>query len=291
MVPTNFEEAWRFAKIIADSSLAPKNYANKPGDILVAIQMGMELGLQPMQALANIAVVNGRASVWGDAVVAVCMQHPLFGGIEETVEGEGQAAVAACVVTRKGMAPVVRTFSMNDAKVAGLLGKQGPWSQYPRRMLQMRARGFAVRDAFPDALRGLVSQDEAADMEPVKATVVQNTVKRDDAPTHVATIEDPINQKLQREIDNPTPPAIEDGVDPDDFEVQHRGKKTRLGDLGIPHLEYLANSGKTERIRLYANAALAQRIANSPKHPDPEAGPDGWGLSGRDDGHDEMGKP
>jgi hypothetical protein len=30
-------------------------------------------------------------------------------------------------------------------------------------MLQMRARGFALRDAFPDALRGMVTAEEASD--------------------------------------------------------------------------------------------------------------------------------
>jgi hypothetical protein len=59
---------------------------------------------------------------------------------------------------------VVRTFSQDDAKTAGLWGKQGPWSQYPKRMLQLRARGFALRDAFPDALRGIHSADESRDM-------------------------------------------------------------------------------------------------------------------------------
>ena len=52
---------------------------------------------------------------------------------------------------------------MADAKRAGLAGKSGPWTQYPRRMLQMRARGFALRDAFPDLLRGLVTAEEAMD--------------------------------------------------------------------------------------------------------------------------------
>jgi hypothetical protein len=54
-------------------------------------------------------------------------------------------------------------FSVADAKRAGLWGKSGPWTQYPRRMLQLRARGFALRDAFPDVLKGLVTAEEAQD--------------------------------------------------------------------------------------------------------------------------------
>jgi len=65
--------------------------------------------------------------------------------------------------------PVLGQFSMADAARAGLKGKSGPWQQYPQRMLQMRARGFALRDAFPDVLRGLISAEVAMDI-PFEAT-------------------------------------------------------------------------------------------------------------------------
>jgi len=72
--------------------------------------------------------------------------------------------VAICEAKRKGYptATVVQ-FSVADAKRAGLWGKAGPWTQYPRRMLQLRARGFALRDGFPDVLKGLVTAEEAQD--------------------------------------------------------------------------------------------------------------------------------
>ena len=72
--------------------------------------------------------------------------------------------VATCSAQRRGYpAPITSTFSVADAKAAGLWGKQGPWSQYPKRMLAMRARGFALRNAFADVLRGLVTAEEAQD--------------------------------------------------------------------------------------------------------------------------------
>jgi hypothetical protein len=64
---------------------------------------------------------------------------------------------------------------MADAKRAGLLGKAGPWAQYPARMLALRARGFALRNAFADALRGLITAEEAQDYtqpEPAREPVV-----------------------------------------------------------------------------------------------------------------------
>jgi hypothetical protein len=165
LTPTTFAEAERFAKLVADSELAPKDYRGKPGNVLVAMQMGAELGLSPMQALQNIAVINGRPSVWGDAMLALCQAHPDFEDLEETDDGNQ----AVCKVRRRGRSVVTGTFSMADAKKANLDSKQGPWTQYPRRMRQMRARGFALRDAFADVLRGLIAAEEAADL-PVDAT-------------------------------------------------------------------------------------------------------------------------
>jgi hypothetical protein len=98
-------------------------------------------------------------------MAALVQASPVCDGIDETFEGvEGTGEFAAvCIARRKGRQPVTIKFSVNDAKRAGLWNKQGPWTQYPKRMLQMRARGFALRDAFPDVLKGLISAEEAAD--------------------------------------------------------------------------------------------------------------------------------
>lgn len=164
-VPSSFEEGYRIAKVLAASDLVPRDYKGKPENCLVAMQWGADIGLPGLQALQNIAVINGRPSIWGDAAKALALAHPACEDIEEYIEGEGDKMVAVCVATRKGKKPVTQRFSVEDAKKAGLWGKQGPWQAYPKRMLQMRARGFALRDAFPDALRGLVLAEEAQDYD------------------------------------------------------------------------------------------------------------------------------
>jgi len=157
-------EAMEFSKMLAESSMVPRAYQGKPQDIMVCVQWGYELGLAPMQALQNIAVINGKPSVYGDAMMALVQASPVCDGIDEHIEGEGTAnPVAVCIAKRKGRNPVIARFSVEDAKRAGLWGKQGPWQAYPKRMLQMRARGFALRDAFPDVLKGLITAEEAAD--------------------------------------------------------------------------------------------------------------------------------
>jgi hypothetical protein len=156
----SFDEMARFCKAIINSGLAPKGF-NSPEAVMVAVQHGLELGLAPMQALQSIAVVNGKPVIYGDTALALATAHPAFLDIEETVEGN----VATCAVKRRDRSAVVRTFSEADAKRAGLWGKAGPWQQYPNRMLQMRARSWALRDAFPDALRGLGIREEVQDYQ------------------------------------------------------------------------------------------------------------------------------
>jgi hypothetical protein len=169
--PRSMDEALRFADYLADSELVPKDFKGKPGNVLVAIQWGMELGLKPMQALQNIAVINGRPSLWGDAVLALVLASPVCEYVRETEEN----GVAVCRVKRRGDDEHVQTFSDDDAKKAGLIGKQGPWSQYPKRMKKLRARAFALRDKFADVLKGIPIAEEVMDYQPLERDITPKT--------------------------------------------------------------------------------------------------------------------
>jgi len=160
----SFDDAFRFAKMVSGSEFAPKDFKGKPESCMLAIQHGSEVGLSPMQSLQSIAVINGRPTIWGDAALALVQSSPVCEWVKEYTEGQGDNLTAVCECKRRGYpAPTVSRFSMADAKRAGLAGKAGPWSQYPERMLALRARGFALRNAFADALRGLITAEEAQD--------------------------------------------------------------------------------------------------------------------------------
>lgn len=164
--PKSTAEAMELAKTLASSQLIPKAFQQRPGDVFVAMMWSHSLGIPIVQGLQGIAVINGKPSLYGDALLAVCMGSGQMADIEETVTGSADNLTATCKVTRRGKpTPVVSTFSMADARAAGLLGKPGPWKQYTSRMLKMRARAFALRDAFPDVLSGIASAEEMQDVE------------------------------------------------------------------------------------------------------------------------------
>jgi hypothetical protein len=205
VVLRDIESLYRFASAVANSELAPKDFRGKPDSVMVAMQMGMEVGLSPMSALQNIAVINGRPSIWGDAQLAIVRSSGDLAAFEETETNDEiepifrelcfeddaskrkamkiqiakmQAKLnknaedygVSCFVLRRGFNEAFGRFTVADAKKAQLWGKQGPWSQYPSRMLKFRARSFLLRDQFGDALKGMLSREEAGDFIDISST-------------------------------------------------------------------------------------------------------------------------
>ncbi len=183
--PTTLEEAKQYATIIASSGICPEGFRGRPNDVLIVLQLGSELGLKPMQALRSLGSINGMPFAYGDGLLALVKRHSQFQDMKEWFEGDLNlnTLTACCTMIRRGQEPITQRFNIEDAIRAGLWGKAGVWSKYPRRMLQHRARGYAARDAFPDALYGLMSEEEAdsvaqsklvvTDVKPVKNKGIQ----------------------------------------------------------------------------------------------------------------------
>lgn len=169
IVPQTMDEAYRLGKAISISGMAPRGM-DTPEKCMIAIMRGMEVGLSPMQAVDKIAIVNGRPTIWGDGAIGLVRGSGLCEFVQEKLEGDGDKKIATCSAKRKGEPePTVRSFSVDQAKKAGLWGKSGPWQQFPDRMLQMRARAFALRDLFADVLGGLYLREEIEDDRPARS--------------------------------------------------------------------------------------------------------------------------
>lgn len=162
-------DLWSFAQKAIASGFCP-NGIDTPEKALIALQIGLEVGLTPMQGLQGTAVINGSPSLYGDVAKGLCLASPKCQSIEcNPIEGTkkynddyGYRAVAQ----RVGMPKSVRTFTVADAKLANLWGKKSksgkpsPWVLYPDRMLMWRAQSWAMRDAFADVLRGIAIYED-----------------------------------------------------------------------------------------------------------------------------------
>jgi hypothetical protein len=169
LVPQSLEEAFRLAGALAASGMAPRGI-DKPEQIMVAIMAGAELGLAPFQSLQSFAVINGKPSIWGDGMLAVVRARGVK--VKEWFDNDDEPTKAFCHVTRPDTGEEIeRTFSLSDAKKANLIGKTGPWQTNQKRMLQMRARAFALRDGCADMLRGIQVREEVEDYDHGARTV------------------------------------------------------------------------------------------------------------------------
>lgn len=179
---TSWQERSELARYAANSEMVPKQYRGKFEDCIIAMQYGHEIGLPPMAALQSVAVINGRPSVWGDGFLGVVMAAPAYRGHKEyyvTADGEETTALsqadlsrdetrAVAMFYRRGIdAPFIAEFSIADARRARLWNREGPWRDYPARMLKWRAREFAARDAFAPELRGIAIAELAEDEPPI----------------------------------------------------------------------------------------------------------------------------
>lgn len=197
---STLEDMWRFSQCVVKSGFAPKGM-EKPESVLIAVEMGYEVGLSPMAALQNTAVVNGRPTIYGDAALALVRGSGLLDFYEEKQVGrKGGDDFGYCVTAkRKGdNSKYSETFTVADAKTAGLWGKPGPWTQYPARMLKFRARGFLLRDAFGDVLKGMRTYEEARDYIDIDAEVVETPKQKlfaPKTPEPEAAVEAPAEEK------------------------------------------------------------------------------------------------
>ena len=200
---TDLDGMHRFAVMVVQTSLCPKDVisAEKPvSEAMARIQMGLEVGLAPMFALRNVAIINGRPCLWGNALRALVQNHADCEEFSEYFEGEDgtDEFTACCTIKRKGRSAVTMKFSYADAKVAGLWGRN-VWKPYPKDMARGKAMSRATQATFADALGGLISEQEARDSPPLDVTdsataaagpptdllgltEVLNNEKRDDAP-------------------------------------------------------------------------------------------------------------
>ena len=154
IMPTNTSELKDLAHMIAGSQL----FAVKSVEAAAVILMtGLELGFSPVQSCRGIHVVSGKPVLSADMMMAACLNKrgvcEYFGAIESS------DAVATYATKRTGRPETRHSFSIDEAKRAGLMSNP-TWNKYPAQMLRARCISGLARMVYPDILLGLYTPDE-----------------------------------------------------------------------------------------------------------------------------------
>lgn len=160
--PSNMDDAWRMAKLYAESNLMPGHLRGNPANIVVTIAYGRELGLSPIQSIMDIFVVNGKPGTSAGLVVAQCLKHRDQCAYFVLVETTDEKAVYETMRVGAPM-PTRMEFTLAQATRAGLRGDN--WSKYPAAMLRARCSSHLARAVYPDLVRNVYDRDEVIEME------------------------------------------------------------------------------------------------------------------------------
>lgn len=148
-------DVFKLAAHICETDFVPDAYRGNAPAVAAAILTGRELGIGPMTSLRHVQVVKGSPSL-----SAEYKRARVLGAGHDLDITELNTTRCTVVGRRRGKPPLTITFTMDDAKRAGLLapsrsGKPGAWQTRPRRMLFARASTEVCDFLFTDITNGL----------------------------------------------------------------------------------------------------------------------------------------
>jgi len=235
LVPQDAAGLFYLASMMSKTSMVPDQYRGDPHSTFVAIQLGMEVGLRPMQALQNIAVIKGKPTIYADGITGLLHGSGKCEFINEWFEVKGErydtsdlpldlsewpdGLKAVSEIKRHGSAQQLYrgTFSVSDAKRMGTWNSKEVWKKHPARMLMWRARTYAARDGFSDVLKGLGVFEEVVDydadlenqnghygvpeevVKPVEGDVIEPETEKDISQFEEMCIDNKIDHKVALE--------------------------------------------------------------------------------------------
>lgn len=216
--PANLDQALALAERLAKSQLLPKPLQQKPQDVLIVLMLGRELGLQAMQALRSVHVIEGRPSLSAEMMVALCLSHPDVCEYFILVETSDKKAVYE--TKRRGAQPVKMPYTIEQAQRAGLAAKDN-WRKHTEAMLRARASSALARAIYPDLTAGIYCEDEAEEISereinpaPVVAAAPAKVAPAKAKATK-ASAKKPEPEDAQVEPSEPPPPADALPFDPE----------------------------------------------------------------------------
>ncbi len=239
------EAMWWLANRIFASNLCPTD-CKRAEDVFIRVQMGMEIGLKPMQAVQNIATINGRPALWGPLVKGLVLASGLCDKWEEKWLGPDDGTFPddfghQVTTKRKGFdGEFTVTFTVRDAKKAGLWGKN-VWASYPKDMIVGKTRARAAKGQFGDVLGGLAPADDATDPVYTEVEVVESQTNRHPDPRDLDAATDALAartpkgtaERIREEVARETAkPEAEPEPDPETGEIPDEAEE---GDIAEVH--------------------------------------------------------
>jgi hypothetical protein len=212
---TSIDELKEQVRLIETTDFVPKALRGNKHAILACVLYGREIGLQPMESLAEIHMIDGRPSLSAKGKLKRAREagHSITGGVE--------GGVATVIGKRADNGDTMTvTFSLDEAKAAGLLSKTN-WQRHEQDMLWARAVSRLCRSLFDDIPGVLMLDPDEAEITPeeyVDAQVGQAFTP----PTETSVGEDDTQPTGDSDTSSPATP-VEEAL----FEIPESARRYR----------------------------------------------------------------
>lgn len=196
-----------YSKALAASDLLPTEYRGKPANVLVAMEYGRALGLEPMAAVQGITVIKGKPTASASLMAGLVRRA----GHKLRVTGDDKRAECVIIRSDDPEYEFKAIWTIDRAKKAGLTSNPS-WSKYPDAMLKARAISECARNACSEILAGVQYTPEELDAPDIGTETV--TARRSSPVTRKATTSTvPAAERpavVEPEFDEPTPAPAEE---------------------------------------------------------------------------------
>jgi hypothetical protein len=152
---TRLDDLARLGQWLALSESDEKTDKARGAAAALRLYYAAELGLTPMAA-AELTVIKGRLYVGAQLLRALAIRA----GYRVYRADVTDQSCTARLVDRNGQIVGEATFTLDQAKAAGLIRPGSPWTTHPARMLWARASKNAIVDFAPEVALGLALDDE-----------------------------------------------------------------------------------------------------------------------------------
>lgn len=198
-----FELAQRAAKLLAQSSLVPKEYQGNLPNCVIALNMAARMNADPLMVMQNLYIVHGKPGWSSQFLISTFNTSGKFSALRyEWVGEEGKdswGCRAWAIEKATGQKLVGATVTIGLAKKEGWYNKNGSkWQTMPEQMLMYRAASWFIRAYAPELAMGMHTVEELGDiidLEPEDYEVKVEQEIKENANKETIDVEPPVEEQ------------------------------------------------------------------------------------------------
>ena len=173
-----FDAAQRMAKALCSSTLVPKEYQGQQGlaNSLIALEIAGRMRLSPLVVMQNMTPIHGRPTWSSKFLIATVNASGRFSPLRFVFDAKEKPTSCYAVATDKATGEVLEgeTITLELARKEGWWSRKdrqgnetSKWQTMTGQMLRYRAAAWWSNVYCPEIALGLLTQEEAVDIEAV----------------------------------------------------------------------------------------------------------------------------